>query len=82
MVTFKLCQTCRDHIVNDDIGDASVEQETATYSGYAVLSRDYHLVYSETSGENWFKCECCGVRCFSEIAIFHGHRKTQRAVTQ
>lgn len=72
-VYFYFCLSCRNYISNDEIDDMPIMQETAMFSGFAVLSRDYQLSFDKTlPGETWFTCECCRARCFSERYLYAG----------
>lgn len=72
-VYFYFCSQCANYISNDEIEDMSVPKEVAMYSGFGVLSRDYHLsAYKVSDGETWFTCECCKARCFGERHMYAG----------
>lgn len=60
--------------MDDDTALDDVEEDRVQ-RGAADLMQVYSLSFSNTAGENWFKCECCKTHSFSERHIYAGKKR-------
>ena len=70
-----LCGACRDYVSNDDVTALDDVEADRVQRGAADLMQVYSLSFSNTAGENWFKCECCKTHSFSDRHIYAGKKR-------
>lgn len=72
-VYFYICNSCRDHISNDDLsGVSNASHESAILAGAARLSEKYALSFYNVSADQSFKCECCLIRNHGDRNMYAG----------